>query len=643
MSDWYSFNAILAAAQKDLPNTKRSLRRYISEQGWTKSKDFFRRKTQRKGHDLFHASLLPGPVQLRLKRASNKLENAFEEAEVEKVTRASLWKSYERLPDQYKKESQKRLDFLLRIEALVKAGSKKNEAIELACVEFSVSVSTYRNWSLKTKPWLRADWLAALAPDYKAQVGENTCHPDAWKLLKADWLRPEKPSLSSCYRRMKDAAKQNEWQPIPSLRTLRRWVERELPRTVVVMAREKAEVAKRLYPSQRRTRGHLHAMQMVNIDGHKFDVFTQFEDGRIGRPIMLAIQDLYSNMFVAHRIDETENKELVRLTIGDMMERHGIPEKLVADNGRAFASKQITGGQKSRYRFKIREEEPQGLLTSMGVEVIWTTPYSGQSKPIERAFRDLCDTIARHPFCAGAYAGNTPDARPDNCNRAIPIAEFRAFVAGELTRHNQRTDRNTETAKGRSFEAVFRESMAKPTTLVQMPTAAQRNLWLLAAEQVRADKGSGVIELMGTRYYHPLLVEHAGQRLTVRFDPQNLALPIKVYTAKDEYLLEAEVFADVAFDNVDAARSHNRKRRELLKATKIQERILNDMKLDEIARIKPTPEAYPQEEPKKVRRIAVPRRSGNAALKTEEFEDNLAKAMDRLGEENIIPFRKGDA
>lgn len=646
MSEWFTFAQILAVAQNDLPSRERSLRRFVSDAGWRNSKDQCKRQAKNKGGDLFHISLLPGPVQLRLKAASGEvLENKFEDTKPVERTRETLWEAYEQLPKHQKDECQNRLDFLVSVESQIDAGAKKQAAIAIACKKFGNSLSTYRNWALLVKPWKRADWLAALAPQYKNEIGENTCHPEAWKVLKADYLRPEKPSLSACYRRMKEVAKREEWSPVPSLRTIRRWVEKELPRAVLVMAREKGEVSKRLYPAQRRTRDHLHAMQMVNIDGHKFDVFVEYENGRVGRPMMLAIQDLYSNLFVAHRIDESENKELVRLTIGDMMERYGIPEKLVADNGRAFASKQITGGQKTRYRFKVREEEPQGLLTSMGVEVIWTTPYSGQSKPIERAFRDLCDTIARHPFCAGAYTGNTPDARPDNCKRAIPIAEFRNFVAEQMEIHNQRTDRNTQIAKGRSFRTVFEESMAKPETLVQMPTKAQQNLWLLAAEQVRAEKGSGIIELMGTRYYNPLMVEYAGQKMTVRFDPQNLAKPIKVYTAKDEFLMEAEVFADVAFDNVDAARSHNRTRRELLKATKIQERILNDMEIEKLSRIMPAPEPINDAEPKKVRRIA----TGNTALKAEpetdnktNFEENFAKAMELTAGENVIPFRSSD-
>ncbi|WP_190323202.1 hypothetical protein [Candidatus Tokpelaia sp.] len=39
----------------------------------------------------------------------------------------------------------------------------------------------------------------------------------------------------------------------------------------------------------------------------------------------------------------------------------------------------------------LRAEEPQGLLTGFGVATQRLTPYSGQSKPIDQAWRDLAE------------------------------------------------------------------------------------------------------------------------------------------------------------------------------------------------------------------------------------------------------------
>jgi NAD(P)-dependent dehydrogenase (short-subunit alcohol dehydrogenase family) len=290
------------------------------------------------------------------------------------------------------------------------------------------------------------------------------------------------------------------WSPVPPERTLRRRIEREIPAAVRALARKGKDKAKTLYPAQRRTRAGLRAMQAVNTDGHRIDVFVRLPNAR--QPVrmhLLAIQDLYSGKIVAWRLAESENRVAVRLAIGDMVEAFGIPETVVFDNGRAFASKWITGGFPNRYRFKVRDEEPQGLVKSLGVtDIRWTTPYSGQSKPIERAFRDLAEEIAKHPCCDGAYVGNRPDAKPENYGtRAIPIDEFSEHVARTIGEHNARPGRDTETARGRSFDETFNESFAQ--AIVRWPTEAQRSLWLLAAERVSAQRviagarGSGTV------------------------------------------------------------------------------------------------------------------------------------------------------
>jgi hypothetical protein len=44
----------------------------------------------------------------------------------------------------------------------------------------------------------------------------------------------------------------------------------------------------------------------------------------------------------------------------------GIPVHCVLDNGRGFASKWITGGNATRFRFKVQAEDPTGLLVGLG-------------------------------------------------------------------------------------------------------------------------------------------------------------------------------------------------------------------------------------------------------------------------------------
>lgn len=94
---------------------------------------------------------------------------------------------------------------------------------------------------------------------------------------------------------------------------------------------------------------------------------------------MVTIQDIYSRKILAWRIDESESALSTRLVFADLFVKWGIPKHCLLDNGRAFASKTITGGAKTRFRFKIKDEEPTGVLTALGIIIHWATPYRGQS------------------------------------------------------------------------------------------------------------------------------------------------------------------------------------------------------------------------------------------------------------------------
>jgi transposase InsO family protein len=302
--------------------------------------------------------------------------------------------------------------------------------------------------------------LPRLAPRRQGGGAEAEIDARVWAMFRSDYLRPEKPTLASCYARARDFARA-EGLALPCLKTLQRKLEREVDGRVILATRSGAEAVRKLLPPQERTVADLAALELVNIDGHKWDVFVRWPDGHVRRPIMVAIQDIYSRKFVAWRIGETENVALTRLAFGDLFATWGIPAGCLLDNGRAFASKAMTGGAKTRFRFKIREEELNGLLTSLGIEIHWATPYRGQSKPIERAFRDLCDHGAKHPAFAGAYTGNKPDAKPENYGSAAIDLEVFARIAGQVMEaHNAREGRRTEIARGGSFDAAFAASYA---------------------------------------------------------------------------------------------------------------------------------------------------------------------------------------
>ena len=67
-----------------------------------------------------------------------------------------------------------------------------------------------------------------------------------------------------------------------------------------------------------------------------------------------------------------------------------------------------------------------------------------------------------------------------------------------------------------------------------------RRLLLMAAEGVTCLRPTGEVQLAGNRYWADELVDFMGDKVTVRFDPDDLHAPVSVYDAKDgRFICEA--------------------------------------------------------------------------------------------------------
>lgn len=645
MKEWFTLAELAAAALPGLPKNEIALNN-LARKKWRGNPERARLVPGKtKPVWQYHVFILPNDAKSRLMVLNGVVEAIAHDAM--RAEKKALWARYEGLLNKHKDACKERLNCLDYAADLRKGGLTLEAANIAAAARFNVAPRTLYIWQNMVAGYDRFDWLAALAPSFQSTAVRSECHEAAWDVLLSDYLRPSGPSFSACYRRMVVTAIKNDWSPIPQERVLRRRLNAEVPQQVQTLARKGKEKMASFFPTQRRDRSMLHAMEAVNMDGHKLDVFINVPwSEKPVRLYLIGIQDLYSGKLLSWRLSDAENWEIVRLVIGDMIEGFGIPDKITLDNGRAFASKWISGGASNRYRFKVKDDDPQGLLTTFGIQTQWTTPYSGQSKPIERTWRDLAEVISKHPFCAGAYTGNKPDAKPEDYGtRAIAYEDFKAHVAEQITLHNAMQGRKGGNCKGRSFDQTFAESIDQPSTVVRYATETQKALWLLASDIIRARKGSGEIHFHGNRYWDRALNAYAGQKITIRFDPDNLHQPIRVYDLNNSLICVANCLADTGFYDQNAARQHAHAKRDFEKGVRMQKEATVKLKPNELADIygsgktkqalkeTPAPRA-------KITRLV----TGNLAVKEhyetmneEEFENSFSVAMNR-----VIPFPKAE-
>jgi putative transposase len=657
MKEWFTPAELAEAKLPGLPHSQRGINMFIEKCG-ARSTGFARQRAGQGGGFEYHYRFLPDVARQKLAFLNTELPP--ERTEVSKL----LWRKYEALTTKQKEVCQRRLNTILDVEGMRASGISADLAVRHAAHRADIAVATYYEWQKMTEGKARQDWLAALAPSTStiAQGIEPRladCHPDAWDVLASDYLRPEGPAFSACYRRMEAVAKKKGWAPIPHERTLRRRMDIVVPEAVQILARKGKDEAKKLIPAQQRSVAHLQAMQMVNTDGHKLDLHVEFPGrDKPGRVFLMATQDIYSRKILSWVLCEAETWEAVRTIVGNMVETHGIPGRLYMDNGRAFASKKISGGAKKRNRFKITEDEVSGLLQTLGIEPRFVNPYSGQSKPIERGWGDLAENISKHPAMAGCYTGRSTQHKPENYGKsAVPLDKLEKHVAECVEEHNARIGRDTETAKGKnSFDQVFEASFADPANqYVRFASPSQRSLWMLTAETVTARKPSGAVHLFENRYWNSVLNQWIGKKLTVRFDPSDLHGAVKIYDPQGRFLCDADCIDKTGFDCASAAREISRarstKQKDNAAALKSAKR-LSDLELSELMGRsgQDTPASTKPARPTVTRLITRQPVASNlaelpgAAIDDQQFEDSFSRGLARLagGDAAVIQFPKGD-
>lgn len=643
---WFSAAELAELELPGLPRQKRKVNERAAKDGWAlrtaqDGSPLARPRQVRGGGLEYHLDVLPTAARMAIRAAG---VGAVADIHPAPPAASALWRWFEGASEKVKSDAKNRAATIALVEAYERAGLTRSAAVATAAARDRVSPATVWNWIALVDGVAPSDRLPYLAPQRKGGGAEAEVDAGAWQVLISDYLRPEKPTFSSCYKRLRDEYAAPRGIALPHEKTLRRMLDRKVDGRLIIARREGDEALRRTLPAQERTVKDLHALEAVNIDGHKFDVFCVWPDGRIGRPLMVACQDLMSRKMVAHRIDESETALSTRLVFADLFKRYGIPKQCVLDNGRAFASKAITGGAKSRFRFKIRDEEPTGILVALGVQIHWAMPFRGQSKPIERGFRDLCDTIAKRPEFAGAYTGNKPDAKPENYgSRAIPIADFCAIVDREMARHNAEQGRRTEMANGCSFDDVFNASYA--TAPIGKATPEQLRLALLAADDRTCGRQDGAIMYEGNRYYAAELFEYAGKKVSIRFDPDDLHSEIHVYDRTGKFIATAPVIEATGFFDKAAASKRRAQEAELRRNTRDLVKMHELLDAQQLAAQLPGREVGPATPAPGAARIVRHKGQTKGQLRavtdarvqpSTDVVDRLAAAMDRV----VLPMRR---
>ena len=603
----YSVAELLPLKLLTLPKTHKGILGKATRENWNS------RKRDAKGGGVeFAVKSMPEEVQAEIvvklgKSAVKNLPVLAEESAP--VDAQLLWASYEQGTAKQQQKAQMKLGIMFAVAELVSGGVKILDALALVCHKHNqdgekpVTVSALKSWWYQVKDADRSLWLPLLMDSYGAhsESREAAFTSEAWAFFRADYFRNERPQFGSCYERLKRAASANGWV-IPSPSSVKRKILREVPKTHQTYLRDGTYALSRMYPSLIRTVAGIEAMEWVNGDGYKHNVWVRWHNGHIIRPKTWLWQDVRTRKILAYRCDESENTNMIRLALLDVVNKYGIPKHLTIDNTKAAANKKMTGGVKNRYRFKVREDEVQGIIPALGIQLHWTTVRygrgRGQAKPIERAFSHggLGELVDKHPLLAGYHAGDNALDKPDNYQGNKAGVDYESFILAleeGIQMFNERQDRATEICQGKlSFNQAFERDYAVAEK--RWATPEQLRYLLTLHEEVTLKengtftlKAGGEVQGLRNRYEAYELIGTNHKKVVVRYDPNNLHDAVWVYSLDGTYLAEAHCTVDAAFGDTIAAQDHSRKEREFVRHTQKAAQAAQDMAIQEAAAYMP--------------------------------------------------------
>ena len=606
-------------------------------------------------------SSLPQATQaeLLLKQSAVEIDNVSETPRARKELNylpEVIWKPYEKATDKQREHAKAKLVPLHKLDDLVRNGLELMTALDAVAEECDIAKGSLKRWYYQVRSFERPDWLPLLIAKHnnKKSGKEAAFTEDAWEAFKADYFRNEQPQFGSCYERLKRAARENGWN-IPSASSIKRKIEREVPKLVQVQLREGDHAVMQYYPSMRRTVAEIEALEWINGDGYQHNVFVRWHNGEIVRPKTWIWQDIRTRKILAYRVDLSENSDTIRLSLMDLIWKYGIPKKCTIDNTRAAANKWMTGGVKNRYRFKVKEDDVTGIIPMLGIELLWTSVQfgkgHGQAKPIERAFSHggLGELVDKHPSLAGFYAGENVYNKPDNYNGGKDGVDYDTYILAiedGIRTFNEREGRQTEICQGiYSFSQVFERDYKQAN--IRKASAEQMRFLMLMSEAVTLRKdgtfeldAGGKVNNRKNRYLASELIATGHRKVVVKFDPQDLHNKVWVYSLDGVFLAEAKCTDAVAFGDKAKGREHDKARKQMVKAVKAQAKATLTMNAQEAARYQPQ---FEEEAPLEPKIIELFRQEGNAVRKheavldddedTNDFEQGWQKGLAMLKKE----------
>lgn len=493
--------------------------------------------------------------------------------ELATIETRAMWDAYERSGGVCKSKAEKAFAAVLMFNDLVSHGHSKGEAEKAVLAAHGASKPTLHRYRNATDGHHQSEWLPRLSPKYKGGRPLAELTEAAWDEIIANYLSQSKPPFAVVMENARIEARQTGWV-IPSNDAVWNRI-KKLPAWMSIQGRQGPKALERSQPSAKRSYVSLALHELWESDGRKSDIWCLWPDGTIARPFLIVWRDVRSRVILGVKGCFNPSTEIALSALFMAMERtKTAPDFAKLDNGREYASKAMTGGQKTRYRWTFKPGEQIGVLTHLGVKVEWSEPGRGQDKPIE-SWWNYCANRIDKAF-EGAYCGKNVVSKPENFDRkkAIPIAVFQAKVNEVFERFNTEHRHSGDGMNGKTPMEVYAELAMQTTRRAVDP--AHLRMCKQGATQITPGAGNVyTLKIPGygeCRYHSPEIANASSVILSrkhnVYYHLESPQSPVSVYDG-DVFLGDAQWQETLPFRSAGlAAGEHKKRNHETMKPQK---------------------------------------------------------------------------
>ncbi len=474
---------------------------------------------------------------------------------------ATLWEGFERSGPVFHRMADDALNALNAFNELLDSGFTKGEAEREIKAKFDVDRVSLWRFRCAVKGHQKQHWLPLLAPKYKGGRPPAEFTPAAYEFILAQYLNTSKTPLAVVYEAARAQAPAKGWV-IPNIDTVSKRLKKE-PAYLQTLGRTGPKALEHRYPAVHKDFESLSLHELWESDGRKADVMCRWPDGSICRPFVIIWREVRTRLVIAAKGYRQPTAEGVLAAFGMALERtQAIPENAKLDNGPEYAAKSVTGGQESRYRFKIMPGEPPGILTRIGTKARWAKPYRGQDKPIESFWRFVADRCDKAPEFQGAYCGRNPVEKPEDfdAKKAIPLELYQAKLGAVLEFFNNRPHTG-HGMDGKTPIELYKALLAE--TEVRKPDVSHIRLCKMGVKVISPNKVDASLTLKmpgygSIRYWSEALARLdctvLARKLFVYFDLENPDAPVSVYDGS-KWLCDAAPIDRIPFLEEGGARA----------------------------------------------------------------------------------------